>query len=129
VTVPNATLANTEVTNPVATDRLRLPVTFGVGYDDGLDHARDVILGEAAADPEILDDPEPAVRLVELGGSAIGLQARGWIDEPARADFVRVRSEYAQAVKERCDAEGIELPYPYRQLVGDLRVDGPVVDG
>jgi len=90
VTVPNATLANTEVTNPVATDRLRLPVTFGVGYDDGLDHARDVILGEAAADPEILDDPGPTVRLVELGGSAIGLQARG-VDRRARPRGLRSR--------------------------------------
>jgi small-conductance mechanosensitive channel len=67
--------------------------------------------------------------LVELGESAIGLQARVWIAQPARADFVRIRSEYAQAVKERCDAEGIELPYPYRQLVGDLTVEEPAADG
>lgn len=33
---------------------------------------------------------------------------------------MRIRSEYVQAVKEAFDDAGIEMPYPYRQLTGEV---------
>ncbi|MFB6117801.1 mechanosensitive ion channel family protein [Halosegnis sp.] len=122
ITVPNSELANTAITNPVAKDKLRIQFLFGVGYDDDLDHAKEVIIDEAGRHDEILDDPPATVRLTELADSYVGLKSRVWIDEPDRSDFVRVRSEYVQAVKERCDAEEIEMPYPYQQLTGTVTV-------
>jgi small-conductance mechanosensitive channel len=96
---------------------------FGVGYDDDIDHAKEVIVEEAEAHEEILDDPPVTVRLTELADSYVGLKSRFWIDEPDRADFVRIRSEYVQAVKERCDAEEIDMPYPHQQLTGGIEVE------
>jgi small-conductance mechanosensitive channel len=124
ITVPNSELTNTAVTNPVAKDTLRIPFTFGVGYGDDLDHAKSVIVEEAEAHEEILDEPAPSVRVTELADSYVGIQSRFWIDDPARSDFVRVKSEYVQAVKERCDAEAIEMPYPYQELTGSIEVEG-----
>jgi small-conductance mechanosensitive channel len=123
ITVPNSDLTNTAVTNPVAKDTLRIPFTFGVGYDDDLDHAKSVIVEEAEDHDEILDEPAPSVRVTELADSYVGIQSRFWIDDPARSDFVRVKSEYVQAVKERCDAEAIDMPYPYQQLTGSIEVE------
>jgi small-conductance mechanosensitive channel len=122
ITVPNGELANNAVTNPVAYGTLRQRFTFGIGYDDDIDAATGVILEEARAHPEILDDPGPSVRLTELGDSDVGLQARIWIAEPDRADFVRIRSEYVQAVKERFDAAGIDIPYVHRELTGGIEL-------
>ncbi|QHS17833.1 mechanosensitive ion channel family protein [Halopenitus persicus] len=122
VTVPNGDLANTAVTNPVAYETLRQRFVFGIGYDDDIDRATDVILEEARAHEEILDDPGVSVRLVELGDSAVGLQSRWWIEDPDRGDFVRVRSEYVQAVKERFDEDGIDMPYVHRELTGSVEV-------
>jgi len=122
ITVPNGELANTAITNPVAKDKLRIQFLFGVDYDDDIDHAKQVITEEAKAHGEILDNPPVSVRLTELADSYVGLKSRFWIDEPDRSDFVRIRSEYAQAVKERCDAEEIEMPYPHRQLTGEVGV-------
>jgi len=122
ITVPNGELANNAVTNPVAYGTLRQRFTFGIGYDDDIDAATDVILEEARAHPEILDDPGPSVRLTELGDSDVGLQARIWIAEPDRADFVRIRSEYVQAVKERFDEAGIDIPYVHRELTGGIEL-------
>jgi small-conductance mechanosensitive channel len=124
ITVPNADLANNALTNPVAYDKLREKFVFGVGYEDDLDHAKEVILDEARKNDGILDDPEPEVRVTELADSYVGLQSRFWIANPSRAEFVATRSDFVQSVKERCDAEGIELPYPYRQLTGDVGVEG-----
>ncbi|TKX45154.1 MULTISPECIES: mechanosensitive ion channel family protein [unclassified Halorubrum] len=122
VTVPNGDLANSAVTNPVAYDTLRQKFVFGIGYDDDIDEATDIIVKEAEAHEEILDDPGVSVRLVELGDSAVGLQSRWWIADPDRGDFVRVRSEYVTAVKESFDDAGIDMPYVHRQLTGSVEV-------
>ena len=122
LTVPNGQLADDVVKNPVAGDRLRVKFTFGIGYDDDIDQATRIIVEEAEAHPEIMDDPGPSVRLTELGDSDVGLQSRIWVSDPSRADFVRIRGEYVQAVKERFDAEGIDIPYPYRTLDGSVLV-------
>ncbi|GAB3697867.1 hypothetical protein GCM10028858_10550 [Halorubrum pallidum] len=128
ITVPNGDLANNAVTNPVAYETLRQKFVFGIGYDDDIDEATDIIVEEAESHDEILDDPAPSVRLTELGDSAVGLQARIWIADPDRGDFVRVRSEYVAAVKEAFDDAGIDMPYVHRQLTGSVEVVEAVAD-
>ena len=120
ITVPNSDLANNAVKNPVAFERLRVKFLFGIGYDDDIDTAKKIILEEAQDNQLIMEDPAPSVRLTELGDSSVGLQSRIWIDDPARSDFVRTKSDYVQAVKERFDEEGIDIPYPVRTIEGSL---------
>lgn len=128
LTVPNSQLTDSVVKNPVDSDRLRLRFVFGIGYDDDIEKATDIIMEEAESHPDILDDPGPSVRLTELGDSSVGLQSRFWIADPSRADFVKIRGEYVTAVKDRFDAEGIDIPYPHRTLTGGLSLaDAPAV--
>mgnify|MGYP006276769715 FL=1 len=127
LTVPNSQLTDGVIKNPVAKDKLRLQVLFGIGYDDDIDGATDIILEEAEAHADILADPEPSVRLTELGDSSVGLTSRVWISDPSRSDFVKTRAEYVQAVKERFDDAGIDIPYPNRELSGTLDVSEEVV--
>ncbi|WP_369682189.1 mechanosensitive ion channel family protein [Haladaptatus sp. AB618] len=122
ITVPNGDLANDAVKNPVAYDKLRQKFVFGIGYDDDIDHAKDVILDEARQHNEILADPAPDIRVTELADSYVGLQTRFWIGEPGRGNFTRIRSELVQAVKERLDAEAIDMPYPVRTLEGSIEL-------
>ena len=122
LTVPNSQLTDGVIKNPVAKDELRLKFLFGIGYDEDVDEATEIILEEAEAHEEILDSPEPSVRLTELGDSSVGLQSRIWIANPKRSDFVRIRAEYVQAVKERFDEVGIDIPYPNRTLSGQVDV-------
>jgi small-conductance mechanosensitive channel len=129
LTVPNSQLTDGVIKNPVAKDKLRLKFVFGIGYDDDIDQATDIILEEARAHPEIMDDPEPSVRLTELADSYVGLQSRIWIANPSRADWVRTRAEYVKSVKERFDGEGVEIPYPQRDLSGGIELAGPLVAG
>ena len=130
LTVPNNVLTGGVVKNPVAKGRLRLKFVFGIDYDDDIDEAIDVIVEEADAHEGILDDPAPSVRLNELADSYVGLQSRIWIDDPSRADFVRVRAEYVQAVKERFDEQGITVPFPQRTVAGrDAWAEPAAFDG
>jgi small conductance mechanosensitive channel len=122
LTVPNSQLTDDVIKNPVANDQLRLKFDFGIGYGDDIDKATEIIVEEAESHEDILDDPAPSVRLVELGDSAVGLQSRIWIENPSRGDFVKTRGEYVQAVKERFDEEGINIPYPNRTIGGGLEL-------
>ena len=127
LTVPNAQLTNDVLTNLVEADKLRVKFVFGIGYDEDVERATEIILEAAEAHDGIMDDPEPSVRLTELGASSVGLQARIWIADPSRADVVETRGEYVTAVKERFDEEGIDIPYPHRTLTGGIEfADGPV---
>ncbi|TQQ79995.1 mechanosensitive ion channel family protein [Halonotius terrestris] len=125
LTVPNSALTDGVVKNPVDGDTLRLNFLFGIGYDDDIDRASEIIVEEAESHPDILDDPEPSVRLTELGDSAVGLRARVWIAQPKRSDFVRTRSEYVKRVKQRFDEEGITIPFPQRELSGGVEMAAP----
>ncbi len=123
LTVPNSALTEGVLKNPVDDDKLRLKFVFGIGYDDDIERASEIIVEEAERHPGIMDDPAPSVRLTELGDSDVGLQSRFWIADPSRADFVRTRGEYVTAVKQRFDEEGIDIPYPVRTLEGGLNFE------
>ena len=128
LTVPNSQLTDNVVKNPVDAGKPRLKFVFGIGYDDDIETATDIILEEARAHDGIMDDPEPSVRLTELGDSSVGLQSRIWIENPSRADFVKTRGEYVTRVKQRFDEEDIDIPYPHRTITGGIDVaEGPVV--
>ncbi|HMB49519.1 mechanosensitive ion channel family protein [Natronoarchaeum rubrum] len=124
LTVPNSDLTSNVVKNPVAKEKLRLKFVFGIGYDDDIQQATDIIVEEAENHPDIMDDPAPTVRLTELNSSDVGLQSRIWIDQPSRADYVKTRGEYVTNVKARFDEVGIDIPYPQRELSGDLAMAG-----
>ncbi len=124
LTVPNSDLTDGVIKNPVAEDKLRIKFVFGIGYEDDIGKARDIILEEAGNIDGILQDPEPSVRLTELADSYVGLQSRFWIENPGRSDFIQTRSEYIKAVKERFDREGINIPFPQRDLSGSVEFTG-----
>ncbi|WP_135363837.1 mechanosensitive ion channel family protein [Halosimplex halophilum] len=123
LTVPNSQLTDGVIKNPVAKDELRMKFVFGIGYEDDIDEATEIILEEARDHPGILDEPEPSVRLTELADSYVGLQSRFWISNPSRADFVKVQGEYVTSVKQRFDDAGINIPYPQRDIHGGIELD------
>ncbi|PSP90710.1 mechanosensitive ion channel protein [Halobacteriales archaeon QH_8_68_33] len=123
LTVPNSQLTDGVIKNPVAKDTLRLKFVFGIGYEDDIDEATEIIIAEAENHPDILDDPAPSVRLTELADSYVGLQSRIWISNPSRADFVKIRGEYVTTVKNRFDEAGINIPYPQRDVSGGLEFE------
>ncbi|THE66019.1 mechanosensitive ion channel family protein [Salinadaptatus halalkaliphilus] len=123
LTVPNSQLTDNVLKNPVDGDKLRLKFVFGIGYGDDIQQATDIIVEEARDNPDIMDDPGPSVRLTELNDSDVGLQSRFWIENPSRADFVRIKGEYITDVKRRFDEEGIDIPYPVRTLEGGLALE------
>lgn len=122
IAVPNSTLANTAITNPVAFGRIRIPIQFNVGYAD-VDRATELIIEEAESFAEVLRDPEPSVRIAELDNNYVGLNARLWMAEPSRSDFSRLRTAYVANVIRRFSEEGIEPDPSHVLLSGGLDIE------
>jgi len=66
-----------------------------------------------AAHPQVLKEPEPIIRVAELGDSSVNLICRPWVMTP---DYWPVYWGLTRAVKERFDAEGISIPFPQRDV-------------
>ena len=121
VTVPNSDLAGAAVVNNVANETRRVAVGFGVGYGDDIEQARAAIVDEGSQLDGVLADPAPTAPVTELGDSAVVLQGRLWID-PVESSYGAVRAQFVEAVKQRFDAEGIDMPYPNTELSGSVEV-------
>ncbi|MFC4986240.1 MULTISPECIES: mechanosensitive ion channel family protein [Saliphagus] len=121
VTVPNSDLADAALINNEANDERRISVDFGIGYDDDIKQARKAIIDEAKRMDGVLTDPVPTAPVTELGDSAVVLQGRIWIDTD-ESSYGPVRARFIEAVKERFDEEGLDMPYPNTELTGDITV-------
>ena len=121
ITVPNSDLASAAVINNVANDNRRVAVGFGIGYEDDIEQARDAIIDEGSDIDGVLSEPAPAAPVTSLGDSAVVLDGRIWID-PSESGYGATRAQFVEAVKERFDAEGIDMPYPNTELSGGIEV-------
>jgi len=121
VTVPNSDLANAAVINNVENDQRRVSVDFGIGYDDDIERARDAIIDEGTHIDGVFEEPAPAAPVTGLGDSAVVLQGRIWID-PTESSYGAIRAQFVEAVKQRFDSEGIDMPYPNTELSGGIEI-------
>ncbi len=110
IIIPNGQAWGAVITNFSHHETRRVDLVFGIDYGDSADAAKAIILEQAAADSRIKQDPEPWVRVTNLGDSSVDLTTRIWVDA---ADYWEVKFAMTQAVKEAFDAKGISIPYPH----------------
>jgi small-conductance mechanosensitive channel len=122
--IPNEKIDSMSLINYTAVDpRLLVTVDVGISYDSDIDLARRILLEEAEACEFVLatrEEPggapsEPYVRVTGLGDSAVNLRLFAWT--PNMDAFWKARYSLLESVKKRFDAEGVEIPFPYRTLV------------
>ncbi len=119
LTVPNADIAASAITNFSRHPTRRLDLAVGVGYSDDLDKGLEVLKGLMEADSRILADPAPEVMVLSLGDSAVNLNLRCWC---TTADFWAVKWDLTRKMKLEIEAAGLSIPFP-QQDVHMHRVD------
>jgi len=113
VLVPNGSIYGGTIVNVSARDTRRIDLVFGIGYDDNIQQAKDIMMACMQEDDRILEDPAPAILVSELGESSIDFAVRPWVKT---GDYWNVRSDLLQTIKERFDENGISIPYPQRDV-------------
>lgn len=109
IIVPNGNIYGGNIVNYSAKPTRRVDMVFGIGYDDDLLKAKQVLEEMLQADERVLKDPAYTVAVGELGDSSVNILVRPWVNA---ADYWAVMFEFTEAVKLRFDQEGISIPYP-----------------
>ena len=120
VRIPNETMIKTEVTTITRFPIRRFDIQLGVAYREDVRRVRDILGDLARKNPYVLDEPEPLVLFTGFGDSALEFLFGVWF---AKDDFLALRSSLMPELKERLDAEGIEIPFPHRTLYAGSATD------
>ncbi len=115
IIIPNSVITQRDIINWTASgDSIRLRIPVGIAYDADVDLAKRLILQVAAECEHVQKQPEPVVILRDFGASSVDLELRVWVHDArqrrAAADWITER------VKQVFDANGVEIPYPKRDL-------------
>jgi len=117
--VPNNQVWGGVITNLTKLDTRRVDLVFGIGYGDDIALAEQVIDDAVKAHPLVLENPEPTIRVSELGDNSVNFIVRPWAKT---ADYWDVYWDLTRQIKQKFDEAGLNIPYPQR----DLHLDGPI---
>ena len=109
----NGSVAGATIINITQEPKRRWDFVCGIGYDDDFDKAKEIIRGLIDADSRFHKDPEPFVRVGNLGDSSVDITIRAWVDTP---EYWNVNFDMIENIKRELDKAGISIPYPQRDI-------------
>ncbi|MBW2478275.1 MAG: mechanosensitive ion channel family protein [Deltaproteobacteria bacterium] len=113
IVVPNNKIWGDVVKNVTAQTRRRVDMMFGIAYTDDITKAEQVLQDIVKTHEKILAEPEPLIKLHELGDSSVNFIVRPWTNKD---DYWDVYWDVTRAVKIRFDEEGLSIPFPQRDV-------------
>jgi len=113
IIVPNAQIYGGIITNFSAREQRRIDLVIGIGYEDDIRTAKQILEEILQAEERVLKEPTPVILVSELGESSVDLAVRPWVNS---ADYWDVRSDLLETIKREFDAKGISIPYPQRDV-------------
>lgn len=127
--IPNSVISEESIINwSIEDPTVNWPIDIGISYDSDIDKARNIMICEARKNsnvmtlsqlrnyhPDIKKEDVISVRVRELGDFAVILRLLLWVED--RDIAYDNGCDIREAIKKRFDAEGIEIPFPYRTIV------------
>lgn len=113
IIVPNGAITSGSITNVNAHDTRRVDLVVGIGYDDDIKKAKDVLNDIINSNEKVLLDKGVTVAVSELADSSVNFVVRAWVKTP---DYWGVKFDLTETVKLRFDQEGISIPYPQQDV-------------
>ena len=95
--------------------RTRLKIPIGVHYNSDIRLAMQLCIDAANGTERVLASPAPKCLLIAFGDSAVDLELRFWIQD-AQNGVRNVRSDVLLKIWDKFHENGVEIPYPQRDL-------------
>jgi small-conductance mechanosensitive channel len=115
IIIPNNEIMLRDIINyTTITEKIRVRINIGIAYDADMQMAKDIILNVADSAAWVTKHPLPAVVVKKFGDFSVDLQLRVWIDDARKR--MRTISYITDGVKTAFDEQGIEIPYPKRDI-------------
>lgn len=116
VQIPNASVYKNNIRNFTTNSNRREVFDVGIGYDDSINDAQEIVREVLANHPAILDDPEPSVLVESLRTSTVNLRVYFWLNGREHS-WLKVRSSAIRLVKIAFQKHGISMPDEAREVV------------
>ncbi|RWO29856.1 MAG: mechanosensitive ion channel family protein [Mesorhizobium sp.] len=120
--IPNEDFITQRVINWSFSDNLvRLDVNFGVSYDADPHKVSELAIKAAMSVGRVEADRRPVCWLTDFGESSLNFVLRFWIHDPQQG-LTNVRGRVLLALWDTFRENGIDIPYPHREII--MKPDG-----
>ncbi|MGM0770285.1 MAG: mechanosensitive ion channel family protein [Halobacteriota archaeon] len=135
--IPNHIISDEAIINWSIDDpTVNWTVGIGISYDSDIDIARRIMIEEGYKHPEVMNyvdllryqpyaqpGDEVSVLVTELADFSVNLKLYVWVRD--RSVAYATGCQLKEAIKKRFDAEGVEIPFPYRTIVYKKDLEDP----
>lgn len=130
IVIPNSIIGGEYIINSDHTNsKICQFIDFDIAYTASIDKAREIIQSEAGNHPMAIDGRTKEekdqgqeifiVKVTELGDYSIKMRAWVWAEDPGKAFMMKC--DLLESVKKRFDKEGVEIPYPYMNIISQTK--------
>jgi small conductance mechanosensitive channel len=116
VQIPNATVYKSKIFNYTSNPNRRVGFAVGIGYEDKITTAQELVMQLLVEHPAVLKEPEPLVLVEDLGSATVNLQIYFWVDGNLHS-WQKVRSSVIRLVKRAFQDAHISMPDESRELI------------
>ncbi len=116
VQIPNATVYKSIIHNYTSNPNRRIDFVVGIGYDDSISVAQDLVNQVLQDHPAVLNDPEHLVLVDSLGSATVNLQIYFWIDGTQHS-WLKMKSSVIRLIKRAIQDAGISMPDEAREMI------------
>ncbi len=113
IVIPNGKLSNDSVKNYSFHNTRRMDFTFGIGYRDNIDEAKEILRNLYEHDERFMREPALNIFVEELADSSVNIRFRAWAHSD---DYWDIHNNFREKVKKRFDEAGITIPFPQREV-------------
>ena len=113
VIIPNGPLFSDNIINYSQNPTRRHNIIVGIGYGSDLKKAKEILYRLAKECPTALQEPPAVVYVEELADSSVNLSLRIWSNTE---NYLETRFYLIEQIKLTFDKEGIEIPFPQRDV-------------
>ncbi len=115
ITVPNSKLTEGVIENSLYPDpKVKDSVEVGVAYGTDVNKVKELLLKAVSGIPGVLSNPSPSVYFTQFGESSLIFKLIYYVKEKDLA--FKVKSLLNERIKELFEREGIEIPFPQRDV-------------
>lgn len=123
VVIPNDVIGKKTIKNKTNSDKLRVSVNVEVAYEENTDEVLRLAENSVSNCDIIADVPEPTAHVKNFNNSGFVVKLHFWIRRPTPRRRTVSKANVNKIIKDTFDDEGIEIPYPKRDIILDYDED------
>ncbi|MCC9642025.1 mechanosensitive ion channel [Rhodopirellula sp. JC740] len=116
IQMPNSTVYKGKIINYTATPLSRQDFAIGIGFEDSIAEAQEIVMEVLTEHVGVVSDPAPIAIVESLGSATVNLRVYYWFDQTSHSPL-KVSSSVIRLVKQRLTDAEITMPDEARELV------------